>query len=166
MIEHKTRRILGIDPGSHRLGVGCIEKTGNQMKLIFAEVIVGTKTKDFYSRLQMIGARLTELLDDLKPHEIAIEDAFFAKNARSAMQLGITRGIAVSPCLTRGLQVFEYAPTQVKSVVTGDGRADKTQVQKMVGLTLGMRIEMGFDATDAIAVAICHASSLRIVQAK
>lgn len=165
-MELKPRRILGIDPGSHRLGVGCIEKSGNQMKLIFAEVVVGTRNGDFYTRLQKIGARLSELLDDLKPDEIAIEDAFFAKNARSALQLGIARGVAVSPCLTRGLQIYEYAPTHVKSVVTGDGRADKTQVQKMVGLTLGANLDIGFDATDAIAVAICHASSLRVAPIK
>jgi crossover junction endodeoxyribonuclease RuvC len=101
-------------------------------------------------------------LDELRPDEVAIEDLFHSLNARSAFHLGMARGVAIGACLKRRIPIFEYAPTQIKSVVTGYGRSDKAQVKKMVELTLGTKIDLGFDATDAVAVAICHASTRRL----
>lgn len=158
----KQKRVLGIDPGSHRLGVGCIEKTGNTLRLVFAEVISAPARHSLYGRLEIIGLRLREIIDQLVPEEIAVEDIFHAKNARSAFHLGIARGVAISACLGRGVKIFEYAPTQVKSIVTGYGRADKEQVKKMVRLILGHEITLGYDATDAIAIAICHANTVKV----
>jgi crossover junction endodeoxyribonuclease RuvC len=154
-----TRKIIGIDPGSHRLGFACIEKKGSDLRLIFAEVITAPARDSLYPRLGVIGARLKELIELHTPDEVAVENIFHAKNARSAFHLGIARGIAISQCLERKIQIFEYAPTEVKAVVTGYGRADKAQVKKMIELTLGTKVDLGFDATDAIAVAICHASN-------
>lgn len=153
--------ILGIDPGSHHLGIGFIHKRGNQLKLLHADTLHAPAKATFFDRLEILHQQLKPLVLKWKPHEIAIEDVFTAKNPRTAFRLGVARGVALSTCLGLELKFFEYAPTQVKSVVTGHGRADKSQVQKMVGLTLGMKLDLGFDATDAIAVAICHAHSVR-----
>ena len=158
----KATRILGIDPGSHHLGIGCIEKRGQSLRLVFAEIIHAKKTDVLFKRLDHILAHLKARVDELAPDEIVIENMFTAKNIKSAIYLGMARGVALSTCLGRGIEIYEYAPTQVKMVVTGSGRADKEQVRKMVGLILGTRIDLGFDATDAIAVAICHANTNRI----
>src|SRR5688572_4729915 len=146
-------RVLGIDPGSHHLGIGCIEKSGNQLRLIHADILHAPAKAGFYERLEILYAKLKPIVDKLAPHEVAVEDIFAAKNPRSAFRLGVARGVAVAVCLGRGIQIAEYAPTQVKAVVTGYGRADKTQVQKMVRLILGAKLDLGFDATDALAVA-------------
>lgn len=156
---------IGIDPGSTRLGLGCVKRTGNQFQLIYAETIEYPKF-EFFERLRLISKRLGELLDDLKPTEVAIESTFFGKNAHSAFQLGTARGVAVAACLYRNLPIFEYAPAQIKSVVTGYGRSDKDQIRKMVEMTLGQRLEIGHDATDALAIAICHTSSVNWAKGK
>lgn len=157
---------IGIDPGSARLGLGCIKKTGNRFELIYAETLQSPRSRPFFERLTFISKRLRELLDDLKPFEVAVEAAFFGKNAQSAFQLGTARGVAIAACLERGLPVYEYAPAQIKSVVTGNGRADKDQVRKMVEITFGKPLTIGHDATDALAIAICHASTVRWEQRK
>jgi crossover junction endodeoxyribonuclease RuvC len=156
------KRILGIDPGSHRLGVGCVEQHGNTLRLLFAETIEAPARESLYDRLEVIVARLKKVIDALSPDEVAVEDIFHAKNARSAFHLGMARGVAISACLGRGVRIYEYAPTQVKAIVTGYGRADKEQVRKMVRLILGAQIELGYDATDAIAIAICHANTAHL----
>lgn len=156
----RTRRILGIDPGSHQLGLGCIEKRGNEIRLLFAETIKAPPSDDIYGRLDFIADRLKLRIDELRPEEVAIEDTFCGKSARSAFRLGVARGVAVGACLGRRIPIYEYAPTRVKQIVTGYGKADKAQVRKMAALTVGTPLELGFDATDAIAVAICHASTV------
>jgi crossover junction endodeoxyribonuclease RuvC len=155
-----TTRILGIDPGSHHMGIGCLEKTGNRLRLVFCEIIHAPKQDSLYDRLRVISDRFQTVLAELKPSEVAFEDIFYAKNVRSAIYLGTARGMAIGACLQQGLKIHEYAATQVKSVVTGYGRSDKAHVQKMVQMILGTRIELGVDATDAVAVAICHANHL------
>jgi crossover junction endodeoxyribonuclease RuvC len=156
-------RILGIDPGSHRLGIACLEKRGQTIRLLFAETIEASRHRDrLHTRLGEILKQLRKRLDELVPHEVAVEDIFFGKNQRSAFDLGVTRGAAIGFCLERGIEIFEYAPARVKLVVTGHGRADKIQVQKMVAMTLGIPLQLGFDATDAIAVALCHASMRKL----
>ncbi len=155
-------RILGIDPGSLHLGVGCIDKKGNALRLVAARIIHAPPRDSLFARLELIHQELKRLVDELQPQEVAVEDIFHAKNARSAFHLGMARGVAIAACLGRGIKIFGYAPTQVKSVVTGYGRADKEQVKKMVRLTLGVPLELGYDATDAVAVAICHASTARL----
>ena len=159
-----STRIVGIDPGSHNLGFSCLTKSGNQLKLLTAETVQAPRKAELYDRLNVIRLRLVALFDEFSPDEVAIENIFTAKNVQSAFYLGIVRGVIFTLCMERGIRVFEYAPTQVKSVVTGSGRADKTQVQKMVGLILGAKVDAGFDATDAVAIAICHANTNRFAE--
>lgn len=157
------QRIVGIDPGSHHLGFSCIAKSGNSLKLITAETIHAKKADDLYDRLDQIRLRLNALLDQCLPSVVAIENVFVGKNVKSAFYLGIARGIVFSACMERRIRVFEYAPAQVKSIVTGSGRADKEQVKKMVGILLGQKLDLGFDATDAVAIAICHAAQVNLL---
>ena len=156
-----ARKILGIDPGSFHLGLGFIEKEGNAVRLIRTEIVSPPRNHAFFDRLEVLSKRLRILLDEFQPQEVAVEDIFHAKNVRSAIHLGVARGVAIGACLERGIKIYEYPPTQVKMIVTGYGRADKEQVKKMVRLTLGVEIDLGYDATDAIAVAICHAHAVR-----
>jgi crossover junction endodeoxyribonuclease RuvC len=160
---NKENLIVGIDPGSHNFGIGCIQKSGNDLKLVTAQVIKAPAKESLYERLKVITPQFHALLDQLNPKEVALEDVFFAKNAKSAFQLGIVRGVVFAACLERDIKIFEYAPTQVKSTVTGYGRADKAQVQKMVGLLLGVELKTAYDASDAVAIAICHASINRFL---
>jgi crossover junction endodeoxyribonuclease RuvC len=102
------------------------------------------------------------LLDKFHPHEVAIEDIFVSENPRSAFQIGIARGVVFALCIKHGIKLFEYAPSQVKQTVTGHGRADKEQVRKMAGILVGSPLEMGLDASDAVAIAVCHASQTRL----
>lgn len=156
-----SHRIVGIDPGTYRLGVGCIQKHGNELSLVNAVTIEASIKLSIYDRIAAIIEEMELLLDQFAPKEVAIENPFFAKNAKSAFQLGLARGMAITLCLKRKIKIFEYTPTQVKSTVTGYGRADKAQVKKMVGLSLGRLENMNFDATDALAVALCHAHTHR-----
>ena len=146
--------ILGIDPGPQYMGVGFLRKTGPKLELIAAEVLDAPRSESLYPRLQIIQERLEALLDQFSPDEVAVEDLFHAQNARSAFRLGMARGVAIGACLKRKLPIFEYAPTQIKLVVAGHGRADKEQVKKMVQMTLGRTVNLRHDATDALAVAI------------
>lgn len=150
--------ILGIDPGSIRLGVGLIRKNGSRLALIHAETLTPASSEPFFNRLKFLMRRLDDVLLNLKPNSVAIESTFFGKNAHSAFQLGTARGVAIAACLAREIPIFEYAPAQVKSVVTGHGGSGKDQVRRMVEASLGSTDGLGFDATDALAIAICHAS--------
>lgn len=158
-------RILGIDPGSHHLGIGVVEKNGNRLSLVFVDILHAPAKSPIYERLELLHAKLLPLVQRFAPQEVAVEDTFAAKNTRTAFRLGIARGVAIAACLGRNTPIYEYAPAQVKAVVTGHGGADKNQVQKMVCLILGAGIDLGYDATDALAVAICHAYMGRLAGA-
>jgi len=156
-------RILGIDPGSRFLGLGCVEAKGSSFLWIghCVEKIVISDTGDISDRLKQIVHAVQKALDLWKPEAISVEEVFFAKNVKSALVLGQARGAAlVAPSLL-GLPIFEYSATLVKQTVTGSGRAEKEQVQRMVKAILGPKssIPLVFDredASDALAVAICH----------
>lgn len=156
------RTVLGIDPGTHKLGVGVLVREGQKVRLLAAEVIQAPRTESLYPRLAIIQARLLEFIEQWQPHEAAIEDLFQGRNARSAFHLGLARGVAVAACLERKIHIYEYAPTKIKSIVAGSGRADKEQVKKMTEMQLGQRLDLGYDATDAIAAALCHVVSPRL----
>jgi crossover junction endodeoxyribonuclease RuvC len=142
------------------MGVGVIEKNGNSLRLVFADALHAPKGAGLFDRLACIQSALKKVLTETKPQCVGIEDIFFAKSVRSAIDLGTARGIAIAECLQLGLPIHSYPPTSVKMVVTGYGRADKEQVRKMAQLILGARLEnLALDATDALAIAICHASS-------
>ncbi|HXS74007.1 MAG TPA: crossover junction endodeoxyribonuclease RuvC [Rhodanobacteraceae bacterium] len=158
-------RILGIDPGSLRTGVGVIEAgaDGKLRCLLHTTLHVGGDD-DFPQRLARIYDGLSAIIDEHRPQEVAIERVFMAKNADSALKLGQARGAAICAAVGRALAVHEYAPTAIKQAVVGGGRADKSQVQHMVGVLLGLRDALQADAADALAVAITHAHTRAGVQ--
>jgi len=151
-------KIFGIDPGSDRTGYGCVETNGSRHRIIMSGAISAPAAASFPDKLLNIHRRLAALLADCRPDAVAIENVFFATNARSALKLGHARGVAMLAAVEAGVEVVEYTPTEIKRAVVGYGRADKHQVQQMVALVLRLeRPPTPHDAADALAVAICHA---------
>lgn len=151
-------RIFGIDPGSERTGYGCVETDGSRHRMVDCGAIRAASSAAFPDRLLEIHRRLSELIARHRPDGVAIENLFFAVNARSALRLGHARGVAMLAAAECGVPVFEYTPAEIKRAVVGYGRAEKPQVQKMIKLILGLpTIPTPHDAADALAVAICHA---------
>ncbi|HET7593782.1 MAG TPA: crossover junction endodeoxyribonuclease RuvC [Rhodanobacteraceae bacterium] len=156
-VPHSVR-ILGIDPGSQRTGVGIIEAdaTGRLRCVVYATLrVAGEET--FPLRLKRIYDELGAIIDAEAPVEAAVERVFMAKNADSALKLGQARGAAICAAVGRGLVIHEYAPNAIKQAVVGKGHAGKEQVQHMVGILLNMRGPLQADAADALAIAITHA---------
>ncbi len=153
-------KILGIDPGSERTGYGCVETDGSRHRLVGCGAIQAAPGTSFAERLSVIHGGLSTLIRRFRPDCAAIEDVFHAVNVRSALKLGHARGVAMLAAVEAGLTVAEYTPTEIKRAVVGYGRADKHQVQQMVKLVLGLDAPpTPHDASDALAVAICHAHS-------
>lgn len=152
-------RILGIDPGSRLTGYGIIEQQGNRLRHIDNGVIATASNAPLPLRLQTIHQGLERVLAAYRPEAMAVEQVFLAKNALSALKLGHARGVALVCGVNAGLPVFEYSALQVKSAVVGYGRAAKGQVQQMVRALLNLPEIAQEDASDALAVAICHAHS-------
>jgi len=152
-------RILGIDPGSVICGYGVIDVDGSRITLVEYGVIEAKKKNtSFPFRLQDIHARLCSVIDRSKPDTCAMEQVFYAKNVLSVVKLSHARGVAVLACAQGGMEPHEYTPMQVKRSVTGSGRSAKEQVGFMVRTMLKIKeTPQFFDATDALAVAICHA---------
>lgn len=154
-------RILGVDPGSAHTGYGCIDTSGGRHRVLACGTLSPPAGGSFPDRLHAIHAGLTKLLREHEPEVVAIEDLFYARNARSALKLGHVRGVVMLAASEAGLPVAEYAPAEVKQAVVGYGRADKQQVQQMVSLLLGLDPPPSrLDASDALAVAVCHAHSI------
>ena len=153
-------RIFGIDPGSLCTGFGCVDSDGSRHRLVRCGGIKAPARAAFPDRLHHIHSALVEILADCRPDAVAVESLFHAVNARSALQLGHARGVALLAAAQAGLLVTEYPPAEVKRAVVGYGRADKAQVQQMVKLMLGLpAVPSPHDAADALAVAICHVHS-------
>ncbi len=152
-------RILGIDCGSQFTGYGLIDTDGTRHRLVEAGVIKTNPADPFPQRLCTIGVRLREVIAEHHPDEAAVEDTFIAANARSALKLTHVRGVALFVLAEAGLGVAEYPPAQVKLALVGNGRAEKQQVQWMTRVLLGLSEPISsLDASDAVAVAICHAA--------
>lgn len=157
------RRILGIDPGTATTGYGIVEEDGSQLKAIASGVIRTDADQPTPARLQSIYRQIKELAAKWQPTEAAIEELFFSRNVRTAMSVGQARGVAILALADTGLEVSEYTPLAIKQAVTGYGNADKTQMQEMVKMLLGLgEIPRPDDAADALAVAICHLHSARL----
>ena len=151
-------RILGIDCGSQVTGYGVIESDGARHTFIEAGVIRTNPKDPLPQRLLQIGLRLREILSASAPDEAAVEDSFFSVNARSALKLTQVRGATLFVLAEAGVPVAEYPPAAVKSTVVGHGRAEKEQVAWMLRSLLKIEGEIGpLDASDALAVAVCHA---------
>lgn len=148
--------ILGIDPGSIVTGFGAIRADGGHLRYVDCGVIKTPSKMAFIERLKRIHEGLVEVIARIQPSAAAVESVFHARHASSALKLGQARGVALLALAQADLPVQEYAPAQVKRAVTGDGRADKKQVRMMVETLLGRTLDLPADATDALAVAICH----------
>ena len=155
-----VRRILGIDPGTLRLGYGVVEASpGTQLRYVECGVITAAAHQPRAVRLVEIARGLRELVAELQPDAVAMEEAFFGKNVQSALALGEARGVALLIVGEARLTVVGYPPATVKKNVVGHGRATKDQIGYLVRATLKLRRAPPTDAADALAIAICHARS-------
>lgn len=161
--------ILGVDPGSRLLGYGCIEKNGNQYRVIthgtvhlfhkeYKNIPVDETTP---SRLKEIHEKLSEIIAKYKPQVMVVEKVFFAKNAVSALKLGQARGVVLLTGALHDLEIHEYSATEVKGMVTGYGRSDKAQVAKTLQMILGQQEFDTLDSSDALAIALTHGLAFR-----
>jgi len=155
--KKKSTIILGIDPGTIIMGYGLIEVDQNKMTLLDMGVLQPGKIKDTYQKLQLIYTTVSGLIIKYQPGTFAIEAPFFGKNVQSMLKLGRAQGVAIAAAMQHGIEVTEYSPKKVKQSVTGNGNAGKEQVMKMLQQLLGFKDDpKHFDATDALAVAVCH----------
>jgi crossover junction endodeoxyribonuclease RuvC len=158
-------RVLGIDCGTEKTGFGVIESDGVQHRIIDAGVL-RTNAKDALAvRVLSIGQGLRGVIEQHRPEAAAVEDIFHALNTKSALKLAHVRGVALLVIAEAGLPLGEYSPLEVKTSVVGYGRAEKHQVQLMVQSLLGLESMIeSEDASDAVAVAICHATHVSFAQ--
>jgi crossover junction endodeoxyribonuclease RuvC len=155
----KEKIILGIDPGTVILGYGLLEVKDKELSLLSLGVLHLNQYEDHALRLGKIFERITEIIDGFHPDELAIEAPFYGKNVQSMLKLGRAQGVAIAAALSRKLPVTEYAPRKVKQSITGNGNASKEQVSAMLIRLLNMQsteMPKEFDATDALAIAVCH----------
>lgn len=150
-------RIIGIDPGLRRCGWGVIESFGNRLSFVASGTITPKVNDELSRRLVEIHRGLSELINQYRPDEAAVEETFVSAGARSALQLGQARGVALMTPAALGLPVGEYAANLVKKSIVGTGHAEKGQIQLMVKTLLPQADFTGADAADALAIAICHA---------
>jgi len=155
-------RILGIDPGSRLTGYGIIDVVGNEIRHVAHGTLRlaatgGRQEIPLEQRLLDIHKGLTEVIETFRPELMSIERVFFAKNAVSALKLGQARGAAILCGAIHGLSIVEYSPTEVKSAIVGHGQADKDQVARMLEILFGKQEFASSDASDGLALAVCHA---------
>lgn len=149
--------ILGIDPGTLIMGYGLISVNKSSVSLIEMGVLHLSKHKDHSERLRLIFKKMESLIALHRPAEVAIEAPFFGKNVQSMLKLGRAQGVAIAAAMMSGLQAVEYSPRKIKQSVTGRGSATKEQVWMMLQHTLNIVDDVRYmDATDAVAVALCH----------
>lgn len=162
---NKTVRILGIDPGFGRVGFGVVEEKNGKWVHIDHGCIETSPKKKFVERLIEVRDELNLIIKKYQPTRMAVEELFFFKNAKTAMEVGQARGVILLTGIENGLPVDEFTPLQVKQAMTGYGRAEKGQMQKVVAMILGMKEKIkSDDAADALAVALCTGQSLWITK--
>lgn len=155
-------KVIGIDVGFAILGWSIIEKSGSKYNLIDYGVIETSKDDLIASRLQQINLKLDEIIKYYKPDVSAVESLFFFKNQKTVINVGQVRGVILLTLANNQLEIFDYTPLQVKVSVTGYGRAEKSQIQKMVKMICGLNeIPKPDDAADAIAIGICHLNTTK-----
>lgn len=153
----KEKIILGVDPGTNVMGYGVISVKGNSITVLQFGVIHIGKYGEHALKLKKIFDRVISLLDEYHPDEVALEAPFFGKNVQSMLKLGRAQGVAMAAALSREIPIVEYAPKKVKQSVTGNGNASKEQVAKMLMQIFKIKeLPKLLDATDALAVALCH----------
>jgi len=159
-------RILGLDPGSRICGYGVIDERGGELLYVECGVLTAPEGRPMEQRLGEIARGLREVIGELAPEVVAIEDVFSHQNVRSALALAQARGMALAVVGLAGLSVASYPPASVKKAVSGSGRADKDQIARMVQALIGLRSLPRADATDALAVAITHGQAVRPTAAR
>ena len=158
----KMMRVLGIDCGSRVTGYGVIDSDGGECCMVRCGAIKTKSSDPLSNRLRSIHNAIVEIIRDLEPEAAAFESLFYATNVQSALKLGYVRGVSMFAAAEANLPVFEYSPLEVKSAVTGYGRAEKNQVQQMVRALLKLEASPEpYDVSDALAVAICHVHTNR-----
>ncbi|MFT6479186.1 MAG: crossover junction endodeoxyribonuclease RuvC [Spirosomataceae bacterium] len=149
--------ILGVDPGTRIMGYGLISVKGSKFTLIQYGVIRLEKLSSHELKLKRIYERITEIIDEYLPDEMAIEAPFYGVNVQSMLKLGRAQGVAMAAALSREVSIVEYLPKKIKQSVTGNGNASKEQVAYMLENLFNQKLEKQFlDATDALATAVCH----------
>jgi crossover junction endodeoxyribonuclease RuvC len=163
----KEKIILGLDPGTNVMGYGLLLVTGHDVTLLQYGVIQLSKFEKHEVRLKKIFDRVLAIIEEFNPDEVALEAPFYGKNVQSMLKLGRAQGVAMSAALHRGLPIVEYAPKKVKQAVTGNGNASKEQVAKMLMTFFKIKdLPELLDATDALAVAMCHHYQGKIKKSK
>ena len=153
-------RILGIDPGIAIVGYGIVDIKGNSISMVEYGCITTSSNSRLPDRLFFIMNEMTDIINEFKPDEMAIEELFFNKNTKTAITVAEARGVEILAAKQSGLEIYEYTPLQIKQAVVGYGRAEKQQVQEMVKILLNLSERpKPDDAADALAVAICHSLS-------
>jgi len=153
----KKEIILGIDPGTLFMGYAVLAAEGSKLSLLTMDVLKMPAKKDMYERLETIHFTVCSVIQQYKPSCFAIEAPFFGKNVQSMLKLGRAQGVAIAAAMQNKLAVTEYSPKKVKQSITGNGNADKEQVWRMLQRILQLEEQPAyFDATDALAVALCH----------
>jgi crossover junction endodeoxyribonuclease RuvC len=155
--------VLGIDPGSQTTGYGIVERKRQGITHIKHGEIKANKKEPFSISLKNIYNNLNQIISHSSPDAIALEDIFYGKNVKSLIKLGHARGVAILAASQSNIPIFEYTPLEVKKAVVGYGRAEKSQVQKMVKAILKLNELPPADASDALAVAICHINFLKVL---
>jgi crossover junction endodeoxyribonuclease RuvC len=158
-------KIIGIDPGTAILGWGIIEKSGGSIIPKKYGCIRTPAGQNLPSRLFHIYSSLCDIIEREKPNCMAVEELFFFKNQKTVMSVAQARGVAIVCAMKHGLSVSEYTPLQVKQAITGYGRADKNQMQEMIKIICKLNIRpKPDDAADALAIAICHAQTIKLLK--
>jgi crossover junction endodeoxyribonuclease RuvC len=156
-------KILGIDPGSTRVGWAVIEIQHNKPVPLAYDCIMAEEIKDEEKRLLRVYQKITEIIKMYVPDELAIESLFFTSNAKTAISVAQSRGTILLAAAQQNIRVVSYTPTAIKQCIAGNGKADKRQVQKMVGITLHLpRLPSPDDTVDALAIALTHTFSYKI----
>jgi crossover junction endodeoxyribonuclease RuvC len=157
-------RVLGIDPGTMVTGFGVVDDIKGKLSSVSFGTIEGKRKDSFPDRLKMMFDGLNKAIEDYKPDQIALESAFFGKSVKAAIKIGEARGVAIVCAALADIPLFEYAPTEVKRAVVGIGNAQKVQVSKMVKILLSLsEVPEKYDATDALAIAICHCHRMKLM---
>jgi crossover junction endodeoxyribonuclease RuvC len=153
----KEKIILGIDPGTQLLGYGLIKVTGSQVFMIQYGILTLKSYKSMAVRLQKIFQKISLIIEEFNPDEVALESPFYGQNIQVALKLGRAQGVAMAAALAKDLPIIEYAPRKIKQSITGNGNASKEQVAAMLKTILKLdTIPVELDASDALAVALCH----------
>ena len=156
--------ILGIDPGLAIVGFGVLEKNKNKVDVLDYGVITTPKEDTLPIRLDKIYKGMCELIDHYKPDQVAVEELFFNTNTTTGISVAEARGVILLACINKGCKLFEYTPLQIKQALTGNGRADKHQVQFMVKAILKLNsIPKPDDAADGLAAALCHSQTNQLL---